>query len=49
MIAIPSQLSEPGIIEREPDALDNLTDREPESPMIASLGADDRELLRLSA
>jgi hypothetical protein len=27
--------------EREPDAPDNLTEREPKSPMIASPGADD--------
>ena len=32
---------EPGITEREPDARDSLTEREPKSPMIASQAADD--------
>ena len=31
---------EPRIIEREPDAPDNLTEREPKSAMIASRAAD---------
>jgi hypothetical protein len=35
----------PGIIEREPDAPDSLTEPEPKSPMIARPAADDREPL----
>jgi hypothetical protein len=38
---------EPGITEREPDALDNLTEREPKSPMIASPAADNLKPLQV--
>jgi hypothetical protein len=33
--------------EREPDALDNLTEREPKSPMIARPSADDCKPLQI--
>jgi hypothetical protein len=39
---------EPGITEREPDALDNLIEREPKSPMIARPAADDCKPLHLA-
>ena len=39
---------EPRIIEREPDAPDNLTQREPKSAMIASPAADNLKPLHLS-
>jgi hypothetical protein len=39
---------EPGITEREPDAPDNLTEREPKSPMIASPAADNCKRLQIA-
>jgi hypothetical protein len=38
---------EPGITEREPDAPDNLIEREPKSPMIASPAADNLKPLQV--
>jgi predicted ferric reductase len=38
---------EPGITEREPDGPDNLTEREPKSPMIASPATDDCKPLQI--
>jgi hypothetical protein len=39
---------EPGITEREPDAPDNLTEREPKSPMIASPAAHNCKRLQIA-
>jgi hypothetical protein len=39
---------EPGITQREPDADDNLTEREPKSALIASRSADDCKPLQVA-